>query len=119
MKKRIVGSFLLGCIVSGVALLYFLPLKEEKITLDGTSLKAIFRAHALSYGTFSEQYGEVTMPASTVQFLEGYNVELTEVGERYVVKYSPRDTRIMGGVYTIELKQSDGELTLEKFQVDP
>lgn len=105
--------------VSVVAMVLLLPIQQEKLVLDGQSLRAIIRAHDLSYGAFSQEVGEVTLPAPTIQFLEGFNIEVIQEGNHYTVRYFPRDTRVRGGAYVVVLKLKGGELSPEEFRIEP
>jgi hypothetical protein len=118
MNKSIVTGFLIGSILTMAVGMLFLPIKQEKLVLDGQSLKAILRAHEYSYDAFILEQGEVTLPSKTVQFLETFNVEVTESGDRYTVRYLPRDLRTRGGGYVVELRQSDGELLIEDYRIE-
>jgi len=119
MTKSNILSFVLGLALSAAVLLTVLPIHKYESNWDGRSLKVILFAHNAAYGLLLQDSGDTTLPADHVQFLENFNIELYESGNLFTVRYSPRDKRIRGGAYKVVVLNNDGELTLEKVEIEP
>ena len=87
--------------------------------LDGGSLKAILFAHESAVGLFKLDIGEVTLPAPPVQFLENFDVELTQNGAEYEIHYYPRDPAERDGDYFVALKNSNGAFSVQNARKGP
>ena len=118
MNRSVVAGFLVGSILTVIVGVLFLPIKQEKLVLDGQTLKVILRAHEYAYDAFLLEQGEVNLPPKNVQFLESFNIDVIELGNRYTVRYFPRDMRARGGGYVVELRISNGELLVDDARVE-